>query len=394
MGDANILKNIGKMLSSPAISTTSLNSILTDANMPATSRSVIYAYMEGSAVKASLDARSLTANQYQSELYAIVDAGAYDTVIGVITAGASSLTVTTNTTLTTGVNRYGMLSIDPGVTLTLGAEPGVIIADTVRNLGTITSGWIKGAGGAPGASGAGAGGGGAGAIIILARMITVGTITADGAAGGAGSTVAASGNGGAGGAGNFWLIFGDSVGLGGNGGVTGAGAGNRNGGGGGGGSAYLGGAGGAATTTTFSSGLSLLNRLMKAACDWWLVNVAAKTPTSTISLPSLGGSGGGGGAAYDANSASGGGGGGGGQIIIYGTNMDAGVVSAKGGAGGSGGTEGTYDGGGGGGGGGVIYVFYKNLTGSFAFFVSGGSGGSGDTAGSSGTTGASKTITV
>jgi hypothetical protein len=397
IGDVAILKNIGRMLSSPVISPSDLSSILFNANMPTTSRTTLYSYMEGPAVKATLDAANLTADQYQTELYNIIDIGGYDTVIGIITAGASDATITSSTTLTSGINRYRVLKVYQDVTLTLGADPGVIIADTIINFGTIASGWVKGAGGAPGKSGAGAGGGGCGAVIILTKSMRVMTITANGVAGGNGTTVGASGAGGAGAGGNFWLISGDSVPLGGNGGGGSyGGAGNPNGGGGGGYSGYggYGGAGGTATTTIFTDSLNLLNRIFRAICDWWLVNVIGKTPTSTISIPSLGGSGGGGGGATDASDAGGGGGGGGGQIIIYGTSITAGTVQAKGGAGGNGGTEGSYDAGGGGGGGGIIYVFYKSLTGTFTYDVSGGAGGTGDYNGAAGGTGVFRAIAV
>jgi hypothetical protein len=322
---------------------------------------------------------NITVHGLQKIMYGMVDAGAFDKLLYVITYGASDYSVTASTTLTTGVNRYGTLSIASGTTLTLGAGPGVIIADTVSNSGTIASGWVKGSGGST-VSGAGAGGAGRGAVIILARSITVGTITANGVAGGDGSTVTASASGAAGGAGNFWLISGDSVPSGGNGGGP-PGYGRPNGGGGGGGLSaygYYGGDGGTATTTSFPSILSLLQEILKAVVDWWLVNIVGKTPSTIKTFPSLGGSGGGGAAAADNYGAGGGGGGGAGQIIIYGTSVTAGTVQAKGGAGGAGGTEGSRDAGGGGGGGGIIYVSYKSLTGTFTYDVSGGAGGTGD----------------
>jgi hypothetical protein len=358
---------IGAMLASPLISNENARVVLTHPNM--------------------------TALGLQKIMYGMADAGAYDKLLYIITYGASNYSVTANTTLTTGVNRYATLSISSGVTLTLGADPGVIIADTVSNSGTIASGWVCGAGGSPGASGAGAGGNGRGAVIILARSITVGTVTANGAAGGNGSTVAASASGGAGGAGNFWLIGNDSVPKGGNGGGSAGGAGNPNGGGGG-GHGYGGGNGGSASTTTFNDALSLLSQLFKAVCDWWIINVMGKPLFSTTSIPTLGGSGGGGGGASDTVCAGGGGGGGGGQIIIYGTSVTAGTVQAKAGAGGNGGNEGNYDSGGGGGGGGIIYVLYKSLTGTFTYDVSGGAGGTGDRAGGAGETGIFRAIAI
>jgi hypothetical protein len=354
--------------------------------------------MSASTAKAILSDAGMPADRAQSILYSMVSQGFYNKLLDIITLDASDASYTSNTTLSTGVNRYRSLSIASGITLTLGASPGVIIAYSVTNSGTIASGWVKGAGGSAGASGAGAGGGGKGAVIIFASNMNVGTVTANGANGGNGSTVSGYGTGGDGSAGNFWLISGDAVPNGGNGGGNyGVGLGKPNGGGGGGtysGSGYWGGKGGTATTTTFTSGTSLLQQLFKAVCDWWLVNVVGKSPTSTISIPSLGGSGGGGGGAVDGYSASGGGGGGGGQIIIYGTSITAGTVQANGGNGGNGGNEGTDDCGGGGGGGGIIYVFYKSLTGTNTFSVSGGARGEGDLRGTAGGAGIGREIAV
>jgi hypothetical protein len=400
---------IACMLDSASIPSSSIVTVLSNSNVSAQAMGLILGQgvLGSSKVAAVLNDASITvskiysavaaipANNAQSMLYSWIDGGAdYDKLLQVILTGATDYSVTANTTLTTGVNRYKTLSIASGVTLTLGAGPGVIVADTVSNSGTIASGWTSASGGSPGASGAGAGGGGAGAVIIVARSITIGTITANGAAGEAGSTVAASASGGAGGAGNFWLISGDTVPSGGNGDYTTGGAGNPNGGGGGGGYDNYGGAGGTATTSTYSVASDLLKDLFKPLVDWWLVNVMGKTPSSTRSLPSLGGSGGGGGSARDTTSASGGGGGGGGQIIVYGTSVTAGTVNAIGGGGGAGGAEGSYDCGGGGGGGGIIYIFYKSLTGTFTYDVSGGAGGTGDYAGAAGGAGAFRAIAV
>jgi len=333
-----------------------------------------------------LKSSGLTADRTQAILYSMVDNGYYDEVLAAITADASDQTYSTSTSLSTGVNRYRSLSIASGVTLTLNAGPGVIIADTISNSGTIASGWVKGSGGSAGASGAGAGGAGRGALIILARNLTTGTVTADGASGGNGSTVAASGSGGAGTGGALLELVALPAGTGGTGGGAG-GSGAKNAGGGGGYSTQKGGAAGAASVTTLGDARSLLVEILKAACDWWLVNVAGKTPTATKPFPSLGGSGGGGGAAYDGYCAGGGGGGGGGQVIIYATSLTAGTVSAKGGNGGNGGSEGTADAGGGGGGGGTVYIMYRKLSGTITIYVSGGAGGTGDAAGSAGSTG-------
>jgi hypothetical protein len=345
--------------------------------------------MDLTAVKNALS--NMSADDAQSILYACVDKGAYPFILRLLTFDALDSTISSNTTLTAGVNRYRNLTVNSGVTLTLGASPGVILADELVNYGTISSGWVKGAGGAAGASGCGAGGNGAGGIILLARSIGLGTVMANGANGGNGSTVAANAAGGAGGAGAFWCALDTPVkgGDGGSGyGTEGKGVGNPNGGGGGGyAAATKGGDGGSASTVLYPSGRALLSELLKAACDWWLINVLGKNPTSTKSLPSLGGSGGGGGGCADTYCAGGGGGGGGGQIIVFGTSLNGGTLYAAAGNGGSGGTEGSSDAGGGGGGGGVIYVFYQSLSGSNIYSMSNGSGGGGDRAGVAGSVG-------
>ena len=399
--DANLsASRAASILNDANLSVSRAASILNDANLSVSKVAAILGdtNLSASRAVAILGDVNLSADRAQAILYSMADQGFYDKVLAIIVVGASNYSVTANTTLTTGVNRYGTLSISSGVTLTLGAGPGVILADTISNSGTIASGWVKGSGGAAGASGAGAGGNGAGAVILLARSITIGTVRANGGAGGNGSTVATSGAGTSGAGGLFWTVGTDTPPNGGSGpsGISGSGAGRPNGGGGGGAasSSYIAGSGGSATVTSFSDAPSLLKELLKSACDWWLVNVAGKSPSSTKSIPNLGGSGGGGGAAYDTYGAGGGGGGGGGEIIVYGTSVTAGSLFAVGGAGGSGGTEGPYDGGGGGGGGGIIYVLYKSLTGTDTFSVGGGAGGGGDGAGTAGGTGIGREIAV
>jgi hypothetical protein len=351
-------------------------------------------------VLAVLQSPNLSGAAARDILSAMVDAGYYDKVLAIMTLGRPDASYTASTTLTTGINIFRNLSIGTGVTLTLGASPCVLVADTITNSGTITTNVIKAAGGAPAVSGAGAGGGGRHGIIILARSLTVGTISANGAGGAAGSTVAASGAGGAGAGGLFWEIQGYPAGTGGKGGSEFGGAGSKNAGGGGGGptniagTGYYGGGGGAASVVTYASPASLLADLFKPIIDYWVANVLAKSVPLPRAVPALGGSGGGGGGAYDGYSAGGGGGGGGGQIVVYATSITAGTITASGGPGGSGGAEGSFDTGGGGGGGGVIYVFYKSLSGTFSFNVAGGGGGGGDIAGAAGTAGSAATFVV
>jgi len=340
-----------------------------------------------------------SANFVQKVLYAMVDNGYYDKVLEIMTYDAPDKSITTDTTWSDGVNRVHNLSIGSGITLTLGAPPAVIIADTITNSGVIKSGWWKAEGGAA-ATSPGRGGNGCGGLIILARTIDVGEIHADGENGESGGTTSDAANGGNGEAGLFWEIDGYPAGTGGDGGSTVSGyegTGSKNGGGGGG--VYgnfrdYGGDGGAANVITFSTAEDLLKELFKCIIDWYIKNVLGKSPTSVKTIPELGGSGGGGGA-EDYNYADcGGGGGGGGEIIIFGINVTAGTVTAKGGNGGNGGSEGDRDSAGGGGGGGIIYVFYKSLSGTFTFDVSGGAGGRGDANGADGSAGSAATFQV
>jgi len=379
LNDVNMsVSKAAAILSDVNMSASKAATVLNDVNIPVSKAVAILSDVNMSASKAAaiLNDVNLSVNKTQSILYSMVDQRSYDKLLKIIASNAPDASYTANTTLSAGVNRYKNLSIVPGVTLTLGARPGVIIADSITNRGAITSGWIMSGGGA-GACGGGNGGGGRGAVIILASNIDVGTVISNGVDGenSTGFTCTAAGS--PGGAGNFWLISGDSVPNGGGGEIGGAG--NPNGGGGGG----NGGAGGSANVLTFTDAPSLLNNLFKAVCDWWLVNVMNKTPSSTVSIPSLGGSGGGGAGASNSGNVyygGGGGGGGGGQIIIYGTSITAGSVQAKGGNGGIP-VKAGY---GGGGGGGIIYVFYKSLSGTFTYDVSGGTTGGAATAGGAG----------
>lgn len=355
------------------------------------------ASITASNIKAILASARISGDRVQEILYAMADKLYVDRLLEIITLDATDEAISADTTNTEGVMYRKTLSIAAGVTLTIGAGPGVVIADTVDNSGTIASGWTVGTGGAPGTP-PGAGGGGVGAVIILARTANIGTVTATGGAGEAGSTTAASANGSDGGGGNFWVVDPDTVPSGGDGGaydVAGAGAGNPNGGGGGGhSSAYLGGDGGSATVTNFSDGSSLASELLKCAADWWIQNVLGKTLTSAKSFPNLGGSGGGGGVDVDGYNDAGGGGGGGGEVIIVANGVTAGTVDVSGGAGGNGGAEGGYDSAGGGGGGGIAYVLYKSLTGTMTFTAAGGAGGTGDYIGAAGGDGVGRAIAI
>jgi hypothetical protein len=340
---------------------------------------------------------NITGDAVQSILYRMTDNKQYDRVIELMTTIQPDQTFSASTTLTTGVNFFRNVSIASGVTLTLGASPCLLVADTISNSGTITTNVVKGAGGVPGGS-AGAGGPGRHGIIILARSLTTGTIRADGGAGVNGTAGTTSGSGGAGGGGLFWEISGYPAGTGGTGGgpsgYTAAGSKNAGGGGAGfaAGTAIAGGPGGSASVVTYSTPLSLSTDLFKSVIDTWITSVLGKSLTTPRAVPALGGSGGGGGGAY-LSSNGGGGGGGGGQILVYGTTITAGTITAVGGSGGNG-AGGGFPGGGGGGGGGIIYVFYKSLSGTFSFSVAGGAGGTGSYTGTAGTAGSAATFAV
>lgn len=342
---------------------------------------------------------NISADRVQAILYAMADQGLFDTLINLFTFDRPDATFSASTTLTTGVNFLRNVSVASGVTLTLGASPCVIVADTLTNNGTITTNVVKGAGGAPSVAGVGAGGDGRHGIIIVGRTVTVGTVNSDGRPGGDASTVGASGAGNDGAGGLFWELPGYPAGMGGKGAHVAriGGPGSKNAGGGGG---YEpvggkgGGAGGQATVVTFDSPVALLVELFKTLADSWIVNILGKTPSTIKPVPALGGSGGGSGVGRDGYEAGGGGGGGGGQVIIYGNSVTAGTVTAIGGRGGNGGTEGLYDCGGGGGGGGIVYVFYKSLTGTFSFNVTGGAAGTADYSGQPGSAGSAVAFAV
>lgn len=347
--------------------------------------------ISGKNIKKILENKFVSGDRVQSILYAMIDKGYFDKVLEIITSEASDETISADTTNTEGVMLRKTLTIESGVTLTIGKAPGVIIADTITNNGNIVSGWIKATGGEKYTKG----GDGTGGLIILARNITIGTISVNGKNGQNGYETAETVDGLNGNGGEFWIITGDTVPNGGNGGARYdryRGWGNPNAGGGGAvdGVAVKGGDGGSATITEFSDGLTLLKEIFKGIVDWWIQNILGKSPSSTKSIPELGGSGGGGGAAGNPH-CGGGGGGGAGELILYGTVINAGTVEAKGGNGGNGYENGC---GGGGGGGGIIYVFYGTINGTMNYDVSGGAGGTGALNGEDGGTGVYREIAI
>jgi len=352
--------------------------------------------LSASRVVSILTNPNLSANEAQSILYAMTN---YAKQIDIITYGASDETISSNSSYSSTVRRNN-LTINSGITLSLSAQPNIIIANTLTNYGTMDKTQTGGAGGARGGGYGGLGGtGGGGAIIIVKNFVSSGTIQANGGAGGNASQGTTGGSGGTGGAGNINRIGTNTLGSGGSGGAYNSGGGGPN------GSPgttnqYGGGYGGSVTYTTINTAGDLYHQLRKATIDWWLQNVALKTPSTITSFPNIYGSGGGGGGNYyapgqytDYYYSGGGGGGSGGQIIVLADSLNnTGTIKANAGNGGSG-----YDrgGGGGGGGGGIVYALYRTtLVSAGTLQAAGGSGGGGYNNGSAGGTGVATTASV
>jgi hypothetical protein len=140
----------------------------------------------------------------------------------------------------------------------------------------------------------------------------------------------------------------------------------------------------------------LATRIRQSVIDWVIVNVFAKSPTSTQAIPNVYGSGGGGGGVYDARCAGGGGGGGGGEVLALCLSLNnTGTIRANAGNGGDGGTEGDYDACGGGGGGGIVYALYKTLVNAGTLSAAYGThGATADWHGTNGTVGTAKAQAV
>jgi hypothetical protein len=374
-------------------------SIFDNSNLTASKAASIFDNSNLSVSKAAsiLTNANLSANKAQSILYAMSN---YAKQIDIITYGASDETISSNSSYSSTVRRNN-LTINSGVTLSLSAQPNVIIANTLTNNGTMDKTLTGGAGGARGGGYGGLGGtGGGGVIIIVKNFVNSGTIQANGGVGGNASGGTTSGSGGAGGAGSINRIGTNALGSGGSGGAYNGAGGGPN------GSpgttyGYGGGSGGSVNYTTFNTAGDLYHTLRKAAIDWWLQNVASKIPSTITSFPNIYGSGGGGGGNYYNPSigsfyAGGGGGGSGGQIIVLANSLNnIETIKANGGNGGNG-----YDrgGGGGGGGGGIVYALYRTTLQSAGTLQaaggSGGSGGNGGDAGSAGGTGVATTYSV
>ncbi len=335
---------------------------------------------------------NLTADRTQTVIYTMEMVAK---LVDILTYGAGDLTVAGATTIN-GVNRYETLTVNGGITLTLGTRPSALIVGTIANSGNIVKTKDGGAAGTRAQPGAGEGGQGAGGFMIFADVLgSSGIISADGEAGENGTTVDANGSGGNGGAGAFHRVAANVPGTGGNGAYQSTAPALRGDGGvdGGGGGAHViapqaGGDGGGSVLTTRASYAVLATEIRQAAIDWVIVNVFGKVPGATVSIPDFYGSGGGGGAARDSQGAEGGGGGGGGEVLaLCFTLNNTGTVRANAGVGGDGGTEGIQDNEGGGGGGGLVYVLYVALTAAGTFQALGAAAGAGDSADTAGQAG-------
>jgi hypothetical protein len=350
----------------------------------------ILSSMSSSTASSILANPNLSADKTQSILYSMAFSSK---LVDILTSGASNWTVTSNTTIS-GVNRYYSLTVNSGVTLSIGGQPGILIVKNLYCYGTIAKTATGGAGGSA-SSGAGPGGtGGGGLIIFTDYLINSGVISADGNAGGAGGNAPVLASGGAGGSGYYCTVLGDSFGTGGNGGGSGGGAGGINGGGGGGHSSAPGGSGDGSSYGSYDF-ISLAETIRKATIDWVIKNVYGKNPTNTVNFINAYGSGGGGGGIYSGTCGGGGGGGGGGEVIVMCTSANnLGTIRANGGNGGNGGNAGSYDAGGGGGGGGIVYVLCKYIQNTGTLVALGGSGGIGDYNGSAGSAGVTRIVSI
>ncbi len=329
----------------------------------------------------AFDSAQLGADRTQSILYGMTLAA---WLVDILTSGAGDLTVAGDTEIN-GVNRYELLTVNGGITLTLALQPAALIVDTIANSGNIVKKLSGGAAGAAGGDNIGDGGQGAGGFVIFADVLgSSGIISADGEVGKNGTTVTVGGNGGNGGAGEFHRVGADVPGTGGNGayrvgdegfrgdgGVDGGGAGSHD-------AARSGGDGGGSVLTTPASYAALAVKIRQYAIDWVIVNVFGKAPGATVSI-NVYGSGGGGGAGENVNAACGGGGGGGGEVLALCLTLNnTGTIRANSGIGGNGGTEGPFDNEGGGGGGGLVYILYVALTAAGVLQANGAAAGAGD----------------
>jgi len=411
---------IASILNDSAVSVSRAAEILNSGNLSTTKTAEILRNSNLSVSKARdiLMDTKLSADRTQNILYEWNSSlAAIDRLLDLVTLDASSVTLTADTSYS-GINRFRDLDLS-GYIYTADGQPHVIIANSISipSTSSIKKTETGGAGGST-VYGTGNGGNGGGGLIIIAGSITIsGSVVTDGEKGE--DLTGLSGrdeDGRAGGGGQYARVGTDVAGDGGKGGLQAWPGGSPGGGTGGcGGDAvctWTSGVnqGGTATYLDFASYSDLAKELLDSMTDWWLVNVAGKSPTTTKSFPDIKGAGGGGGGNYsgkgdvDGEGDGAGGGGSGGEVIIVVNSVDfTGLVSAKGGDGGSV----TFDptaaecGGGGGGGGGIAYILYKSatsLTGTLT--ADGGAGGTGKDGptvtnnGDPGTAGTAKAVAI
>jgi len=361
---------VSSLAANPYLTATSLNMLLSNANM--------------------------SANSAQFPLYYLAQNYYYNKWIETVTASAPSITFSANATISTNVLIAQNITIASGVTVTCGTTTCFFIAQNFNNQGTIVNPYGA-PGGLPTTSSMGNyGGTGGGGIVVIAITAALGTLNVNGNAGGNAVSYSYNGNGGAGGAGMFFIIGNISVPMGGTGGygTNGyLGVAGINGGGGGGGWNYYGGSGGIATVYSFSSPNAMVTYILQGLSGWWLINVLGKTPSSTTPLAFMYGSGGGAGGVNSGGPAAGGGGGGGaGEVVVYGYDIVSGTVNAVGGNGAH--CYGSYaGGGGGGGGGGLVFILYGAMATQVSASVAGGVGSTG-CGGGAGFTGANGTAYI
>ncbi|MCK4473727.1 DUF4200 domain-containing protein [Candidatus Parcubacteria bacterium] len=320
------------------------------------------AIMTATKAASILDNTNLTADNTQSIMRTMSN---YTKIIDIIVDDASDTTISSNTSVSNEVKRYGDLTINSSITLTLDAAHNrkVVIAKNVINNGTISKVNL-------------ANNAGGGLIIITKNWDNNNLVKADG-----------EGTDSIGAAGAIARIGTDAVGTGGDGGnsygPSGA-AGNPNGGGGGGGAFGSDPTPGGSVSYTDYTAASLYQTFRNATIDWWLANVGTvKNPISPQSFPNIYGASGGDRGYHNADFYGGYGGSGGGEIIVLSDVFDntGGTLRANGSNGGDGHTANCsyYAGGGGGGGSGLIYGLYRStLTAAGILTASGGSGGNGN----------------
>jgi hypothetical protein len=167
------------------------------------------------------------------------------------------------------------------------------------------------------------------------------------------------------------------------------------GGSGGAGGAGSGGAGGAGYSTAANSWSNLVNGQSWRDFPIRVLGSSFNQVNDTVnSLMISGGGGGGSGGGNGTDANNGGGGGGGGVVVLVARYVvNAGRISANGGAGGTS-LTGTNNGGGGGGGGGVLLITCETYTNTGTVSASGGAGGAGKGTGSNGTAGSAGTVNV